>query len=161
MSHYSEDGTLMRDDSTFMCQACLDYKDLSELSPKDARYCTFCQPIVEYEYSISSRNTYEPTPPQKPTETAKTVETPNPMDAGVEEVLLHTNLKNTRAYQNPTQTPIINLGGRPRKDIPVDLIYRLSKQGLGVREIVRELKEYKVSAMTVSRVLSGERTPSQ
>lgn len=160
MSYVNEDGTLMRDDGKFRCQACLDCKPMSDLSEKDARYCTFCQPIIEYEYSLLSSGShskrYQPIP--LGANSTQKEAPPVYMDTGKDkEVLLHTKLENTRAYQNPTQTPIINLGGRPRKDIPIDLIHKLSKQGLGVREIVRKLKEYKLSAMSVSRVLSGER----
>ena len=52
-----------------------------------------------------------------------------------------------------------NLTGRPKRDVPVGLIRKLSNQRMGVRAIVRELKAQgqTISAMTVSRVLSGER----
>ena len=53
----------------------------------------------------------------------------------------------------PNHCPRPNL-----KYIPIGLIKKLSKQGLGVKKIARELKEYKISAMTVSRLLAGERS---
>ena len=67
-----------------------------------------------------------------------------PAERGTHQVLLRTK-------QNP--------GGRPKKDVPVRLIRRLSKQGMGIRDIVKKLKAQgqTTSAMTVSRVLSGKR----
>ena len=66
MRYYNENGTLIQDDGKFRCQACLECKHLSELSLKDARYCDFCQPIIEYEYSLLSTGShskrYKPMP---------------------------------------------------------------------------------------------------
>ena len=122
------------------------------MSKKDSRYCVVCQQVIETEYALIADNSgrksrYVPVAHIE-RDTSKE-----------EEVLLHTNNENTHVYQNPTQTPIINLGGRPRKDMPVDLIHILSKQDLSIKSIVRELKTqgYNISAMTVSRVLSGKR----
>ena len=49
--------------------------------------------------------------------------------------------------------------GRPRKEIPTELIRELSEQGLSIRRIVAELKaqDLAVSPMTVSRVLLRQR----
>ena len=48
--------------------------------------------------------------------------------------------------------------GRPRKGIPVDGTRRLSREGLGIRGIVSELKarDLAISPMTVSRALLGQ-----
>lgn len=134
------------------CQACLVGKTESAMSSKDIRYCVDCQQVIEAEYALIADNSgrksrYVPVAHIE-RDTSKE-----------EEVLLHTNNENTHVYQNPTQTPIINLGGRPRKDIPTDLIHKLSKQDLSIKSIVQELKGrgYTLSAMTVSRVLLGKR----
>ena len=75
------------------------------------------------------------------------------------EVLLHTKSEESHAYQNPTRDVVFNFGGRPKKDVPVEVIHRLSKEGLSIGNIVKELKVQGqiISAMTVSRVLAGER----
>ena len=134
----------------FICNGCLIGKPLSEQSPKDARYCVDCQPIIEYEYAITAEHTgrksrYVPVAPLE-------MDTPKE-----KEVLLPTNLEITHEYQKEARPPLLPSRGRPRKDIPIDLIHKLSKQGLGVKQIAKELKQYKISAMMVSRVLSGER----
>ena len=89
---------------------------------------------------------------------AQSIESPAEKE---KEVLLHTNSDNAQAYQNPTHDPpILNFGGRPPKDIPIQLIHKLRKQGMAIKPIVQELKKqgHSISAMTISRVLSGERT---
>ena len=152
---------LRRAGTHFLCNACLVHRPQENQSP-DARYCHECYSFLVEEASLDiSRRKVEWKPReehQKPVGEVEMAATPLPISARVEEVLLRTNLEDAHEYQNPTQTPIINLGGRPRKDIPIDLIHKLSKQGLGVREIVRELKEYRLSPMSISRVLSGQRT---
>lgn len=153
----------IKKDNTYpcFCLACLVGKKQSEMSQKDARYCLECQPVIEYEYSLlADKSHVRRYKPVKPEANFKAIESPS-VDMGTgkdKEVLLHTNLEKPHEYQNPTQTPVINLGGRPRKDIPIDLIHKLSKQGLSIRQIVRELQEYSLSLMSISRVLSGQRT---
>ena len=48
-------------------------------------------------------------------------------------------------------------GGRPRKEIPLERIKELSKEGMGVKAIARQLRGegYDISAMTISRALKG------
>lgn len=48
-----------------------------------------------------------------------------------------------------------NKGGRPRKAIPLERIKEMSKEGLGVKKIARQLQHEScdISAMTVVRVL--------
>lgn len=68
--------------------------------------------------------------------------------------------KKKQSYQNPTHGVVLNLGGRPRKDVPIKLILKLSSDdGFSIGKIVKELKKQglTISAMTVSRVLSGKR----
>ena len=52
-----------------------------------------------------------------------------------------------------------NIGGRPKKDIPTSLTRNLFNHGMSARDIARELKAQGqiISAMTVNRVLSGEK----
>jgi hypothetical protein len=116
------------------------------------RYCVICQPIIEEEYALQStgshKKRYIPIPHVEM------------LEGKEKEVLLHTKSKESHTYQNPTEDrPKASVGGRPKKDIPVDIIHLLSERGLSIGEIVKELKaqEQMVSAMTVSRVLSGER----
>ncbi len=57
------------------------------------------------------------------------------------EVLLHTKRNEVHSYQNPPEDrPKPNVGGRPRKDVSVDLIRKLSDEGLSIGKIVKELK---------------------
>jgi hypothetical protein len=147
-------------ESPRFCEACLTGKQHNQMSHKDIRYCTECQQVIEYEYSLQSdRVHHKRYRPVLPEANSNAVESPN-VDIGMgkqKEVLVHTNQENAKAYQNYTQTLTINMGGRPRKNVPVDLINKLSKQGLSIRQLLAELKEYKLSPMTISRVLAGER----
>ena len=56
------------------------------------------------------------------------------------EVLLHTKSEESHIYQNPTKDVVLNLGGRPRKDVPVELIRKFSSDGLSIGKIVRKLR---------------------
>ena len=146
-------------DKTFpcFCQACLVGKKESQMSKRDTRYCLHCQPIIEQECRLRGEK-YIPKPLNANLAPNNTQPTQTHTKE-VKEVLLRTKTEDTHEYQNPTRDVVINLGGRPQKDIPVQLIRELPQEGLAFRPIVRELKRqgYTISAMTVSRVLSGER----
>ncbi len=135
------------------CQACLVGKSESQMSQRDTRYCLECQPFIKAEYAMIAqlhgrKTRYDP---------IAHIQLPI---AKEEEVLLHTKTVASHAYQNPTEDRrIVNLGGRPKRDVPIELIHKFSKEGLSIGKIVKELKAQgqTISAMTVSRVLSGER----
>jgi len=137
----------------FMCNGCLIGKPLSQQSPKDARYCVDCQPIIEYEYALSAEHSgrksrYEERAARE-------------LDVCKEKTILsRTNPQNIYECQKEARPPLLPSRGRPRKDIPFGLIHKLAKEGLSLREIAKELKgqEIEVSYRTISRVLSGERT---
>ena len=134
------------------CQGCLVGKTKKQMSKRDTRYCLECQPSIESEYALIAQNRGRPSA-YKPI-------VPLVMDMRKDEgVLLHTKNENAHEYQNPSRDVVIDLGGRPQKDIPVQLIHKLSKKGLAIRPIVQELKRrgHSISAMTISRVLSGKR----
>ncbi len=121
---------------------------------QDSRYCQGCYDSLEADgYKFDGKPPYANLAPNNtqpiPTHTKK-----------VKEVLLHTKTVDTHAYQNLTEDrPKPNPGGRPKKDIPVQLIRKLSQEGLAIKPIVRELERqgHTISPMTASRVLSGER----
>ena len=74
--------------------------------------------------------------------------------------MLHTKREDGQLYQNlPEDRPPPDISGRPRKDVSVDQIHKLSDKGLDIWKIVKELKAQGqiISAMTVQRVLSGQR----
>jgi len=161
MSYYNEDGTLMRNDGKFRCQACLDCKPLSELSPKDARYCTFCQPIIEYEYSLlitgSHSKRYNPVPPGA---NSTPIEAPLVYQPTGEE-----KTKMSTLNEKPVTVDNFRARGRPttykKRQLPEQLIKQLhSKDGMGSKAISTHLKTRKgiiVSYKTIQRILSGER----
>ena len=120
----------------FFCQACLVSHPASEQSP-DYRYCLGCFQVLSKEAEMLSSHT-------------KPDWIPSPNAKAHREVLVRTEVV---CNKTPSGT-----GGRPQKDIPVELILKLSKEGLGVREIFRQLKGQKVTAMDVSRVVSGQRS---
>jgi len=161
-------------DKTFpsFCGACLVGKREEEMSERDTRYCLGCQVCIEEDYKLTGRkyvipsvaNTESNIEANSNTTTLKSsLENTGGMESPIEkekEVLLHTKRKELHAYQNPTEDrPNPNVGGRPRKDVPVGLIHKLSDKGLSIGKIVKELKEQGeiISAMTVSRVLLGKR----
>jgi hypothetical protein len=134
------------------------------MSKRDSLFCVECQPFIEAEYKIRGEK-YERfiTFASEALQAVSTPQNDVPMELVVEkekEVLLHTKTDKPHAYQNPTRDrPKANVGGRPKKNIPVKLIRKLSKEGMSIAEVVRELKTrgQSLSAMTVQRVLSGER----
>ena len=113
---------LKRAGTHFFCNACLVHRPQKNRSP-DERYCHECFDFLMEEASLDTsrrRADWKPAAEhQKPTEEAEIAATPNTTSAKHEEVLLHMNLENTRAYQNPRPPPIINLGGRPKKNIDI------------------------------------------
>ncbi len=139
------------------CQACLTGKPENNRSTRDTRYCLECQPFIEEEYKIRGEK-YIPVlnAVLDPTDT-------EPRESPIENqkrVLLHTKRDALHAYQNQGEDrPKPNVGGRPKKDIPIELIHTLSRRELSIKQIVLELKRkgQTISAMTISRVLSGER----
>ncbi len=160
MSYYDDNGTLMRDDGRFLCQACLECKPLSELSQKDARYCTFCQPIIEYEYSLLSTGShskrYKPMP-LKPKSIP--IEAPPIYKSTGEE-----KTKKSTLEEKPVTVDNFRPRGRPKhykkRELPEELIKQLNSQGMGSKAIatrVRAQYGIKVSYKTIQRILSGER----
>lgn len=154
----------------FYCQACLMGRPAGEQSP-DPRYCQRC-----YEFLLEEASLLHPTKrpkwipktevigiPQQCSNAFLDAENNKPMEIHTDkqkEVLLHTKDVTSHAYQNPTLgRPKTNIGGRPKKDVPVELIHKLSEEGLSIGRIVKELKRQgqSISAMTISRVLTGER----
>jgi hypothetical protein len=162
MSYYDDNGTLMRDDGRFRCQACIECKYLSELSLKDARYCTFCQPIIEEEYrAIAERlgraNKYKPQPTQKPTEMTEIGVTPNSLSATPE-------TKMSTLDEKPITVDNFRPRGRPKhykkRELPIELIEQLHSKDIGSKAITTLLKReqgIEVSYKTIQRILSGER----
>jgi hypothetical protein len=151
----------------FFCQACLVGRPSSEQSP-DPQYCQSCYGFLLNEASLlpsSQKPAWKPVLNLKDTAYKPFLEGEKPLPIqtplqNTKEVLVHSKSEQTQAYQNLTQgRPKPSVGGRPRKDIPVDLIHRLSEEGLSISKIVSELRARGqiISAMTVSRTLSGER----
>ena len=161
MSYYNEDGTLMCEDGTFMCQACLIDKSLTELSPQDARYCTFCQTVIEEEYRATAErlgraNQYKPVPPQKPILTTEIAAMPNCIDAGVK-------TKKSTLNENTATVDNFRPKGRQKtykkRELPVELIEQLHSQDMGSKAIASTLKKRNiiVSYKTIQRILAGKR----
>jgi len=161
MSYYNEDGTLMCEDGTFMCQACLIDKSLTELSPQDARYCTFCQTVIEEEYRATAErlgraNQYKPNPLQKPTGTAEIAATPECMYVGAK-------TKMSTLKKNPLTVDNFRPRGRQKtykkRELPVELIEQLHSQDMGSKAIASTLKKRNiiVSYKTIQRILAGKR----
>ena len=160
MSYYDDNGTLMRDDGKFRCQACLECKHLSELSLKDARYCDFCQPIIEYEYSLLSTGShskrYKPMPLKS--KSTSTEVPPIYKPTGEEKMKMST------PDEKPVTVDNFKPRGRPKhykkRELPIDLIKQLYTQDIGSKAIATRLKVghgTKVSYKTIQRILSGER----
>ena len=74
----------------FTCNGCLVAKPLSEQSPKDARYCIDCQPIIEYEYSLLvDKGAWKRYKPVKPDANLEAIEPlPREMDTHKENPIL-------------------------------------------------------------------------
>jgi len=149
----------------FFCQACLVGRPMAERSP-DLRYChSCCDFLLEEAQMITShrRPKWIPKVPNaKQNGGEVTQKTAQVLGVGdkQKEVLVDTKSKNAHAYQNLTLgRSKVNVGGRPKKDVPIRLIKELSKGGLSIGGIVKELKTQGciLGTTTVSRVLSGQR----
>jgi len=150
----------------YFCEACLLGKRKSQMSKADKRYCSQCQPSIEADCKLR-REKYSPilvtNAHHKPSDANLTSNSGTPISKYSKrgkEVLLHMKSKKKQSYQNPTLGAELNLGVRPRKDIPIKLILKLSSDdGFSIGKIVKELEKQglTISPMTVSRVLSGQR----
>ena len=150
----------------FFCAACLIGKPADDMSP-DSHYCLGCYEVLSDEAALVSHLSKASWKPVI-SDSYKTVEAISEgenkgdviFDMGKErEVLVHTNSDNAQAYQNLPRDIVFDLGGRPKKDVPVKLIHKLAER-LSYKQIVKELKEqgYSISPMTISRVLTGQRS---
>ena len=130
----------------FFCRACLELQPLKKMS-KDARYCNFCQRVVEEEYRIRAEGRGVPLMwIYKPVErlcceqegVSNSPREGNPVPA---------NLKQKRgAYQ--------------KQNLPANLIRHLAGQGMSSRKISEHLKDeegLEISYSTIRRLVSGER----
>ena len=122
----------------YFIQACLVGKTESEMS-NNKRFCIECQSFITSEYAL----TYPESHSNGDTDCNKTSSRENHTDETLKVLVLTKR----------------NLGGRPKRDVPVELIRKLSNQGKSVRDITKELKAQgqTISTMTVSRILSGKR----
>jgi len=127
----------MKDENTFICQACFFRKPLTDLSPDNPKYCNFCQDIIGEECHAKLARTNPTTLPALATKAIKPVpkiETSIPIPDTTQNILVHR--------------------GRPCKDLPVDRIKELSNQDMNIRQIAEQTG---ISPMSISRVLSGKR----
>ncbi len=65
--------------------------------------------------------------------------------------------RRTRRTADKVAAPV---GGRPRKDMPVQLVLDLGAAGLSTREVADEVERQgggRISAMTISRALADQR----
>ena len=157
--------------SPYFCQACLTGK---EQMSSDSRYCFECYKFLVGEAEMLSPGRRPAWIPKAYLEGDSAVVTgrvtrlkthkpvvPKEMYLDKEkEVLVRTNSKESHVSPNLPRKIIPNLGGRPKKDIPVDLIHKLRNQGLSVTEIMEKLKAQGqiVSRSSISRVLLGPLT---
>ena len=144
----------------YFCLACVVGKTEEQMSNRDIRYCVDCQPIVEEGYAQLGQHKHYLKQLHNQKIEALNSEDNQTYPQKEKEVLLHTKRNEVHSYQKlPEDRPKPNVGGRPKKDVSVDLIHKLSDEGLGIWKIVKELKAQGqvISAMTVQRVLSGQR----
>ena len=141
----------------FFCQACLVGKPESERSEKDARYCNFCQPVIEAEYAMQGRLTrYKPAKP----ESIKSLE------LFVDKDIYPAEEKAKMSTLNSPSLTVDNFRpqGRPKtykkKILPEGQIRQFHNEGMGPKAIATKLKREQsiaVSYKTIQRILSGER----
>ena len=129
----------------FFCRACLELRPLKKMS-KDARYCKFCQWVIEEEYRIraegkgsSLESLYKP----------------------VERLLCEQDgVSNSSRDGNPVPANLKQRDAYKKRALPEDLIRSLASGGLSSRAISEHLKNeqgVEVSYSTIHRLVSGER----
>jgi hypothetical protein len=152
---------IKRDAEGFLCQACVVGKTQNESSP-DPRYCQNCYSFLLKEAEMLPGNKHPKWIP-KPQDEKQVLQNNTiykPTLYKENEVLAYLENEKVQLRQNLTEDrPKPNAGGRPRKDVPVDLIHKLFDSGLSVRKIMKELGERGqiISTRTIQRVLSGQR----
>jgi hypothetical protein len=153
----------------FMCNGCLVGKPLSQQSPRDARYCIDCQPIIEYEYALAAehrgyKSGYKPVAPDANLEA---IEPPlRELGAGEEKTKMSTLNENPVTVDKFKVSPPKSRfwKGRPetykKRELPDELIRQLSFDDMGSKAIATKLKAdmgIGVSYKTIQRILSGKR----
>ena len=142
----------------FWCEACLIGKPSSAQSP-DSRYCNFCYEFLVEEAGLDkswARSGWKPitSPPHQAVEGKTEGIKPMAYPSGQAGIMTRINTPPNRALQKEARPPLLPVRGRPRKEAPTKDIEKLSKQGLGTRDIARELN---LSPCMVSRILAGKR----
>jgi hypothetical protein len=134
-------------------------KPTAELSPRDIRYCTFCQQIIEYEYSLQSDRShlkkYKPVAEMN----SEAIESPS-----IEMYTGNEKTKKSTSSENTVTVDIFRPRGRPKayrkRELPEQLIKQLHDEGLGAKAIATQLRTdggIIVSYKTIQRILCGER----
>lgn len=133
------------------CRACLLGKDEAEMG--NQRLCIECQSYITDEDTLRHPESHY----GSDTGCTKTPDR-NGHTGEAKEVLAHTGMEEGDAHQNSTKDAVTQRGGKHKKDIPSELVRELSQEGQSTRRIAKELKQQgqTISAMTVSRVLSGQ-----
>ena len=135
------------------CKACLSGKDETEMSPKDFRYCLFCQGVIQGEYQRVADAKGKPLSYFYKPEVPLNVVPPTGLGG---KNMLPSETAEIPRYHNSTDSP---RRGPKQKPLPEERIRGLSSAGLGVKAIAHELKVegILISAQTISRLLRGKR----
>jgi len=135
----------------FFCEACLKDLPLEERSPKDMRYCAFCQPIIENEYLMLASHkgrslsqfycpiTLSPLPGQGDRNMSTLEESKITVDI---------------------IPPRVGKRGPKKMELPEGRIREMAGAGMGSRAIAGRLKaesSITISYKTIQRLLEGQR----
>jgi hypothetical protein len=141
----------------FWCHACLVSHSATEQSP-DPRYCQGCYDFLLKEAEILPK-TKHPAWIPKPEKAGKKQYQVSRVGDGIMSTL--ENPKNEVDIIKPPVSPRKQPKRGPKhKDLPLELIMQLAKEGIGSKSIAARLNaehSVKVSYKTIQRVLSGER----
>ncbi len=132
------------------CQGCLVGKTETEMSQENTRYCLECQPSIEKEYSLLSRQKRRQIEPSNVAH----------IENGTDKPKTKMSTLNSPSAEVDNFRPT----GRPKtykkRPLPDGKIKQLHKGGMGPKAIATQLKRQQgidVSYKTIQRVLSGER----
>lgn len=154
------DNKLIAKGNHFWCVACLVARPLKEQS-LDPRYCQGCYKSLSHEAQLLAESGSWKHPKWIPVaKEQRTAQEPIP-----QEKMKMLTVNSTGAIGNNLEVSVSksHLSGRPtsykKRELPEELIKQLNREGLGSKAITSRLKKqgYIISAMTVSRILSGKR----
>lgn len=155
-SNIKQDNELIAAGSHFFCNTCLVARPLDDRSP-DPRYCNGCYQFLQDEAALLPLTKRPKWLPKAKNSAKKTI--PVSQDAVLNMSTI--NAENSQMDIIHSMAAKVTCGkrGPKHRELPVEQIIKLAKQGIGSRAIATRLAKQgiSVSYKTIQRIITGER----